>query len=410
MRVVQFTAFVLLGIVALLSSGCGGGGLTSLPTAAIAVDEGTSVVPGTTLHLRGDQSQPTTGQTITRYVWTVETPNGATGTLTPTTEATNPTFVTDVAGDYTFGLTVYQGTTSCAQPAQVTVHVQPPDTTLAPVAVIRVQEGLHVAPLTTLHLSADLSEPMAGSEIDTWEWSVDGPDGSVTTFAPSASVESPTLEANVVGNYVFHLTVRQGGTASAQPAQATVVVAPTDAIHVELTWHTPGDPNEADTGPEAGSDMDIHVVHPLGPANPASPDLDGDGHPDPYFDTLYDCFWFNPHPDWGPAGASGDPSLDRDDTDGGGPEIVALETPQDGVRYRIAVHYWADHAYGAATATVRIFVDGTLVSERGPVELVNRDMWCVADVDSPSGTVTPLTAPGGTGSWITHDYNHPNFQ
>ncbi|HOS93146.1 MAG TPA: hypothetical protein PLQ54_07515, partial [Armatimonadota bacterium] len=202
-----FLTMTTIAIVSVLSlSGCGGsppagnngnnnGGV---PTAVIVVTEGDTVVAGSTLHLAGEQSQPSAGQTITGYQWTVEAPNGAAGAFVPSAQAANPTFVVDVVGQYTFRLTVFQGATSSATPAEAVVQAQAPTT---PVPVISVQEGLQVAPLTTLHLSAAQSVPVPGGTIDRWEWTVEGPAGSVSTLSPGANVQSPTLEANVAGSY-----------------------------------------------------------------------------------------------------------------------------------------------------------------------------------------------------------------
>ncbi len=405
-----------IAIVSVLSlSGCGGsppagnngnnnGGV---PTAVIVVTEGDTVVAGSTLHLAGEQSQPSAGQTITGYQWTVEAPNGAAGAFVPSAQAANPTFVVDVVGQYTFRLTVFQGATSSATPAEAVVQAQAPTT---PVPVISVQEGLQVAPLTTLHLSAAQSVPVPGGTIDRWEWTVEGPAGSVSTLSPGANVQSPTLEANVAGSYLFRLTVHQGALFSAAPAEATVRVVPTGTIHVELTWQTPNDPNPADSGSDAGADMDLHLTHARAPARPDNTDMDGDGKPDPYFDTLYDCYWFQPLPDWGPAGTAGNPSLDRDDTDGAGPEVISIQSPEANAVYRVAVHYWRDHGYGLSLATVRVRLNGTLAFERTGVEMADRDLWCVADISATAGTVTALIAPAGGGDWIVHNYSHPDFQ
>ena len=106
-----------------------------------------------------------------------------------------------------------------------------------------------------------------------------------------------------------------------------------------MTWNTPNDPNQFDEGVEVGADLDLHLAHPLA-AVAAGPDVDGDGAPDMWFQQPFDCFWFNPVPDWGPMGPEGDPSMDVDDTDGAGPEIISLTEPEDGLAYSIAVHYW----------------------------------------------------------------------
>ena len=156
--------------------------------------------------------------------------------------------------------------------------------------------------------------------------------------------------------------------------------------------------------------MDLHFIHPSAPSEVGAPDLDEDGEPDPYFSQPYDCFWFNPHPDWGDFGSAvdDDPGLDRDDTDGAGPENVNLAVPENDARYEIAVHYWNDHGYGAAFVTVRVYIYQSLVYELANVRLINHDLWCVAFVDWPTGQVTLCEAPGG-GYRITPNYQHPMF-
>ena len=154
-------------------------------------------------------------------------------------------------------------------------------------------------------------------------------------------------------------------------------------------------PDERDTGPFAGSDVDLHVMHPDAPSSPGASDRDGDGRPDPYFDQPYDCYWGNPQPDWGTPGDDGDPGLDRDDTDGAGPEIVNLRQPEEGAAYRIAVHYGSDHGYGASLATVRLYVGGELVEEIASVGLDEYDLWCVGAVHWPSGRFVPCEVAGG---------------
>src|SRR5690606_12334778 len=153
------------------------------------------------------------------------------------------------------------------------------------------------------------------------------------------------------------------------------------AILVELTWTTPGDPDETDTGEGTGSDLDLHFAH----HNAVGPDLDGDGFPDPWLDQDWDVFWFNPNPNWGSLNPAVDdnPSLDRDDTDGGGPENISIGIPEDGVSYTIGVHHWNDWGFGPADATVRVFHYADLVYEVTRPAMNPRDMWCVGFIHWP---------------------------
>ena len=162
---------------------------------------------------------------------------------------------------------------------------------------------------------------------------------------------------------------------------------------MELLWDTPGDPDQTDVGPEAGSDLDLHFVN----ADEAHGDANGDGIIDGLFDAQWDTFWFNHSPNWGRVNPSvpDDPSLDLDDTDGTGPENLNLMIPGVGTTYDIFVHYWSDHGFGPSTATVRVYLNGQLAFEAHQA-LVNHDMWPVARIVWGVGVVAPL----GTCSYL----------
>jgi hypothetical protein len=212
---------------------------------------------------------------------------------------------------------------------------------------------------------------------------------------------------NVAGQYTFNLRVWDAdGEQSCIDAEYIVQVNPDEAIHIELLWDTPNDPNQTDEGPEAGADLDLHFLHPFATGQ----DVDGDGVLDGWFDQPFDCFWFNAHPNWGSLDpmVDDDPGLDRDDTDGAGPENVNLNIPEEGLTYRIGVHYWNDHGFGSSMATVRVYVYGELVFSASNVELVNHDLWEVATLEWLSGKVEPILGAGGTYK-IIPNYQHPYF-
>ena len=275
-----------------------------------------------------------------------------------------------------------------------------------PTSVIIVQEGEEVIPQTKLHLIGSQSYAASGS-IAQYEWTVQQPVGSQSVFLPSSAAPDPTFEVNVAGTYVFNLrTWDENGEESCVPAEFTVFVNPDEAIHVELLWHTPNDPDETDEGPEAGADLDLHFLHPFATGE----DVDGDGKLDGWFDQPFDCFWFNAHPNWGSLDPviDDDASLDRDDTDGAGPENVNLNIPEDGLTYRVGVHYWNDHGFGPSQATVRVYIYSSLVFQLSDVELTNHDLWEVATIAWPSGEVDLLTDDLGNYK-ILPNYQHPFF-
>ncbi|MHC4248063.1 MAG: hypothetical protein ACYS9X_02940 [Planctomycetota bacterium] len=146
-------------------------------------------------------------------------------------------------------------------------------------------------------------------------------------------------------------------------------------VRVVLTWDTPGDPDQTDTGAGAGSNADLHLM------------LDGGA----WLNAATDCYSGSMSPDWGAAGnASDDPSLDVDDPDGAGPEAITLPIAAAGAFYHIGVHYVDDSAYGPSVATVQVYIDEVLSAQYTSAALSNGQFWQVADIDWSGGTVTPV--------------------
>jgi hypothetical protein len=285
-----------------------------------------------------------------------------------------------------------------------------------PTPVIVIAEGEEVPPQTTLHLYGDQSVPANGS-IRSWQWRVDQPSDNVFTLLPSMSEKNVTHQVNVAGTYKYCLDVCDASYCSndskcGTTACKTVLVTPPQALHVELTWVTPGDPNPYDEGEDAGSDMDLHLVHPYA----TGPDLDNDGYPDGWFDISYDCFWWNCKQclEWESIdpNISDNPCLDRDDTDGAGPENVNLDIPKPGRTYKVAVHYWDDHGYGVSYPRVKIYCYGQLAYDVDlyamQIGMFTCDLWEVATIHWPDCRITSIQAPQG-GPKIVHRYQNPDF-
>ena len=121
-----------------------------------------------------------------------------------------------------------------------------------------------------------------------------------------------------------------------------------------------------------------------------------------------DCYWGNPNPNWGSAdpNVGGGPALVRDDTDGAGPELLVFPTPDEGLTYRVGVHYFDDPGFGPAHAFVRVFAHG---ESRwfGASRLDQGDLWCAALVgDAPLLSTQPCVDELGQPD-ITPDYPLP---
>jgi len=277
-----------------------------------------------------------------------------------------------------------------------------------PTAIITVQEGDTVVPQTILHLDGKQSYAGTGG-ISKYEWAVIAAKGSVSLFSPNTANVSPTFQPNVAGDYKFQLNVwDSAGKKSCFAAEKVVKVLPDQAIHVELLWNTPNDKDQTNEGPGVGSDLDLHFAHPYA----ATQDYEGTGKLSPWFADTYDCFWFNPNPQWGSFDPNMDdnPSLDRDDTDGGGPENLNLTLPEDGRSYAVGVNYYNDFGFGPSTATVNIYVYGQLVWNMTSTPLVKDDMWHVATISWPDGEVTAKSGKGGPSTlFVTSKYPHPQF-
>ncbi len=250
-----------------------------------------------------------------------------------------------------------------------------------PVAAVRESE-MQVLPLEIITLDAGLSvDPDGPGGLPlSFEWTgVQRPMGStaqpVERFsnplrpADGGPVDNPSTPqaqffVDLAGEYVISLLVRdelgfEAPSGQCPQPEATIYInsLPDEDIHVELVWHTPNDPDETD---ENGTDVDLHFMHPNGinPFNGIPNTMGWDSSP-------YDCYYANKNPDWGPAGAVGNPSLDIDDTNGAGPENINLDAPDftGSGSYRVGVHYFTDGGFGPSDATVRVYLFGVIEGE-----------------------------------------------
>ena len=233
---------------------------------------------------------------------------------------------------------------------------------------------LFVLPLANLVCNANGSEDPDG-EIVEYIWSVtEAPAGSTSDFVPNNTFDT-TFFVDLAGRYVLNLEVIDDRGCVSDPSPVTLVSRPDEDIHVQLVWSTPSDPDESDTGFGAGSDLDLHVLHPNGC----------------WEDTAWDCHFRAREPNWGnPARSDDDPSLDIDDTDGAGPENINLDNPESGTSYTVGVHYYNDHGYGVSYATLRVYIFGELVFQAEDKEIYNDEWWVVAEVEWPTTAIQPI--------------------
>ncbi len=276
-----------------------------------------------------------------------------------------------------------------------------------------------IEPQTPLKLDASKSFAKPGQTVKKYKWTVTKmPTGATSAqFFPNDTSPTPTFGVQdkdpktgkdivwvtVAGEYCFSLDIEDSsGTKGCEAATTCVAVIPSVALHVELLWDTPADTNKGDTGENAGTDLDLHFVHPkaydgklcTGTSTGAcQPDLDKDGVIDPWFNGVYDAYWYNTWPSWGnPKDGNDNPSLDRDDVDGWGPENLNMVAPEENTLYGVGVHYWSNNGYfpDTTTATVNLYVSGTLKGSYSQ-SMIECDLWWVMQIQWSSGDLVPFS-------------------
>ena len=134
-----------------------------------------------------------------------------------------------------------------------------------------------------------------------------------------------------------------------------------------LRWTTPGDTTVGDA---TGADMDLHLVQGEAPFN----------------DPTLDCHYNNRTTGWGAT-------LERDDTDGEGPEQITLQSPAD-TTYHIYAHYFGDHGMGPSDATIEVYIAGALAYTQTHVGLATGELWDIGILDWATRTVTSIDTVG----------------
>ena len=258
-----------------------------------------------------------------------------------------------------------------------------------------VQRGLSLAewpvdrPLT---VSAADSSGLVGP-IERYHFSVTAPVPWLSRVYDPQVLSEFTLTPNLVGTWVVAVDVEDAGQQrSCAPATLTLDVKTAAELRVELLWDTPNDPDPFDIGTARGTDLDLHLLHPFA----VGVDVTGDGDRDGWFDIPFDTFFGNPAPEWGSFDAKvlDDPRLVADDEDGQGPEVIELPTRPLDRTFRIGVHSYDQHNYGASEVVVRIAVDGQIIASDRLEVLHADDLWWVGDI-GPDGHFTSLTQPDG---------------
>lgn len=232
---------------------------------------------------------------------------------------------------------------------------------------------LEVQPLDVVTLDGTLSYDPAGLAIVEMRWSlVAAPAGSTASLSDPAAAR-PEFFADLAGDFVFELTVKnEAGVWDSTPDTVVITAVPLDGFYVELSW-------------DAAVDLDLHLLN-------GTSGLFGAG----------DCNYCNMTPSWGAAGRTDDPSLDWDAIDGWGPETITIDAPSAGT-YNVQVHYYGENGSPTcsgpcnnSTATVNVYLGGVLAASYSQVFSDQGQVWDVADIVWPAGQVVPIGGLGTT--------------
>jgi hypothetical protein len=194
-----------------------------------------------------------------------------------------------------------------------------------------------------------------------------------------------SILVSTAGFYVAQLTVTNSfGQASLDTAASKVEFSaiPQDGLHLQLTWDHPS------------NDLDLHLSHTV--------------QDDRVCNEPYDVFYSNKRPIWNSNYAEaeeGNPVLDRDDTNGIGPENINIDAPDPGV-YRVYVHYFGNWGAAGQSLTenvLKIYINGVQGAQYKRSLDDTGAVWAVADITwLPDGTASiapyPSDAAGETGA------------
>ena len=222
----------------------------------------------------------------------------------------------------------------------------------------------------------------------TWEgedtstsWYALGPAGASLAFEPSATDDDVRLTTPVPGVYRVRAESVHQDRGRCVLVDYVGIVGKAPGIQVELTWDTPGDPDQTDVASEGnwevGADMDVHLLHPKANGEVGNPAFDC---------SNYGCEVSA----WGAEGPANDPQILFDDFDGLGPEIAVLQTPELCARYTVGVMYHAARDFGPSSARLKIYIDGELQDDWDGVMLNEGEFW-ESHTIGPGGVVARIS-------------------
>lgn len=225
-------------------------------------------------------------------------------------------------------------------------------------------KNIDAAPLDTVVFDGSHSSDKESKTLN-YIWSIrKAPSDSTSQIV--SNDDKASLFLDLAGNYEVCLNVEDTeGLISCNTDCVTLKAVPRETIHIQLVWHTPADEKTGDTD---GTDLDLHFM--------TMPDGKWGDKGIATLNNGTDVFFENQTPVWPVENQlNEEPSLDRDDKDGEGPENINLDHPNPCRWYAIGVHYYLDKAFGPSNATVRGYISGKHVFEKANISLKQQGVF-----------------------------------
>lgn len=209
-------------------TGCGGGGnAPNNSTTAAEAGPAQSVIAGTLVSLNGSQSTGAAGSLIT-YQWSMISKPVGSGAVISNPTTVNPTFNADLPGQYNLKLAVTDGASITSEDT-IIITAAASASNAVPVAQAGIAQRVVTGTVVTLDGSGSSD---ANGDLLTYSWAFTSkPTGSSATLS-STTAAKPTFTPDVVGTYVFNLTVNDGEVNSSPSTVNVVSIANNGSISV----------------------------------------------------------------------------------------------------------------------------------------------------------------------------------
>lgn len=208
------------------------------------------------------------------------------------------------------------------------------------------------------------------------------PSTSNGAFSAPTNCNTTNYFADVVGTHLVGLNVSDSAGGMEQ-CQTPITVLPSGDLWIEMTW-------------SANYDLDLALLNSMGPPNNSA---------GAWSNTNWSCNYirygnrplglhFNAGSWWQTAVTpfAQQPTLDRDDMTGRGPENIRINSPSTAVYYTIGSHMYGSSVPSAGiTSTIKLYCGGSLVTTETRTMTTAKQLWVVGTVQFPGVGGQPCT-------------------